>query len=111
MDIYVTSLPFKLKENELRAMFEEYGEVLSAKIIIDKRTRQSKGFGFVEMPNTMEARKAIQELNDAEVMGRKIVVAESVEKKEAKKKAKDTRDWYKNKKKKKPFISVHKLDD
>ena len=51
MDIYVGGLPFKMTEKELRSMFENYGEVESAKIIIDKITRQNKGFGFVTMPN------------------------------------------------------------
>ena len=77
MDIFVGSLPFKLKENELRELFEKYGEVSSAKIIIDKETRQNKGFGFVEMPNDSEALKAIDALNGSEVMGRAIKVNKS----------------------------------
>ena len=74
MDIFVGSLPFKLKEEQLKELFDAYGEVTSAKIIIDKMTRQNKGFGFVEMPNEEEARKAIANLNGSEVMERKIVV-------------------------------------
>lgn len=77
MDIYVGSLPFKLKEAELREIFEGYGEVASAKIIIDKITRQSKGFGFVEMPDDSQAKEAIAKLNGFEVMGRALVVNES----------------------------------
>jgi RNA recognition motif-containing protein len=77
MDIFVGSLPFKLDEGELRALFENLGEVTSVKIIIDKDTRQNKGFGFVEMPNESEAQKAIEELNGFEIMGRKIVVNEA----------------------------------
>lgn len=73
MDIFVGSLPFKLKEEELRAMFEAYGEVSSAKIIIDKISRQNKGFGFVEMPDEAQARQAIANINGSEVMGRTIV--------------------------------------
>jgi RNA recognition motif-containing protein len=73
MDIFVGSLPFKLKEDELKALFEAYGEVTSVKIIIDKITRQNKGFGFVEMPNEEQARKAIANINGSEVMGRTIV--------------------------------------
>ncbi len=73
MDIFVGSLPFKLKDSELLALFEAYGEVESAKIIIDKQTRQNKGFGFVVMPNDEEARQAIANLNGSEVMGRAIV--------------------------------------
>ena len=71
---------------------------------------QNKGYGFIEMPNIMEARKAISELNGFEIMERKIVVEESVTKNKTKKKSKDTRDWFKGKKKKN-IISVHKLDD
>jgi RNA recognition motif-containing protein len=77
MDIYVGSLPFKMKEAELREIFEKYGEVSSAKIIIDKMTRQSKGFGFVEMPDAAQAKDAISNLNGQEVMGRELVVNES----------------------------------
>ncbi|QRR01964.1 RNA recognition motif domain-containing protein [Dyadobacter sandarakinus] len=77
MDIFVGSLSFKLKESELREAFEKYGNVSSAKIIIDKITRQSKGFGFVEMPNEEEARMAISQLNGAEMYGRPLVVNES----------------------------------
>lgn len=82
MDIFVGSLSFKLKESELREAFEKFGKVSSAKIIIDKITRQSKGFGFVEMPDEGEAKLAISELNGAEMYGRPLVVNES-QKKEA----------------------------
>lgn len=82
MDIFVGSLSFKLKESELREAFEKFGTVSSAKIIIDKITRQSKGFGFVEMPDEEEARLAINNLNGAEMYGRPLVVNES-QKKEA----------------------------
>jgi RNA recognition motif-containing protein len=82
MNIYVGSLHFKMNEAELRQVFEEYGEVTSAKIIIDKYSGKSKGFGFVEMPNEAEAKKAIEELNGAEVSGRNIIVNESIERTE-----------------------------
>ncbi len=82
MNIFVGSLPFSLEENELREFFEEYGEVSSVKIISDKFTGRSKGFGFVEMPDDAQAQKAIDELNGAEVNGRTIVVNKSEEKKE-----------------------------
>ena len=68
-----------MNEAELKEAFEEYGEVTSAKIIIDKYSGKSKGFGFVEMPNEEEAKKAIEELNGAEVSGRTIIVNESIE--------------------------------
>jgi RNA recognition motif-containing protein len=73
MDIFVGSLPFKLKEEELKALFEAFGEVTSCKIIIDKITRQNKGFGFVEMPDDAQARQAIAKINGSEVMGRTII--------------------------------------
>jgi len=82
MNIFVGSLPFSLEENELREFFEEYGEVSSVKIISDKFTGRSKGFGFVEMPDDAQAQKAIDELNGAEVNGRTIVVNKSEEKKD-----------------------------
>ena len=81
MDIYVSSLPFKLKEAQLRETFEAYGEVTSATIIIDKITRQNKGFGFVEMPNEREAYQAIKALHGSEMDGRKIIVSQSQGKK------------------------------
>jgi RNA recognition motif-containing protein len=80
MNIFVGSLPFSLEEAELKGFFEEYGEVTSARIITDKFSGRSKGFGFIEMPIEEEAKKAIEELNGAEVDGRSIVVNESIEK-------------------------------
>jgi RNA recognition motif-containing protein len=79
MNIYVGSLNFKMQETELKELFEEFGEVSSAKIIFDKYSGKSKGFGFVEMPNDAEAKKAIEDLNGAEVGGRTIIVNESIE--------------------------------
>ncbi len=77
MNIYIGNLPFNLDEENLKEIFEEYGEVTSAKIIVDKFTGRGKGFGFVEMSDDEEATKAIQELNNAEVGGRNIKVNES----------------------------------
>jgi len=82
MNIYVGSLNFKMQETELKEIFEEYGEVTSARIITDKYSGRSKGFGFVEMPDEADAKRAIKELNGAEVGGRTIVVNESVERPE-----------------------------
>ncbi|MDO1446484.1 RNA-binding protein [Rhodocytophaga aerolata] len=84
MDIYVGSLPFKLKESQLRELFEQYGEVSSVTIVIDNITRQNKGFGFVEMPDVRQAQKAINELNGSEISGRTIIVSKSEGKKDAK---------------------------
>ncbi len=83
MNIFVGSLPFRLEETELRELFEEYGEVASAKIITDKFSGRSKGFGFVEMPNDEEAQRAIDGLNSTEVGGRSIVVNKSEERKDS----------------------------
>jgi RNA recognition motif-containing protein len=101
MDIFVGSLPFKLNENELREIFERFGEVVSVKIVINKATRQNKGYGFVSMQNGGEALKAIQELNGSEILGRKIIVSEAQDDKntqEAKTSSRDTRTWQKKKK-------------
>lgn len=77
MNIFVGSLPWSIEEADLRESFEAYGAVESVKIITDKFTGRSKGFGFVEMPNDEEGQKAIEELNGATVEGRAIVVNKS----------------------------------
>ena len=77
MNIFVGSLPFSVEEADLRGYFEEYGAVDSVKIISDKFTGRSKGFGFVEMPSDEEAQKAIDELNGGSIDGRTIVVNKS----------------------------------
>lgn len=77
MNIYVGNLPYTVVEEDLREIFEEYGEVASVKIINDKLTGRSKGFGFVEMDDDDEAKKAIEELNNADLSGRNIKVNES----------------------------------
>jgi len=82
MNIFVGSLPFKVEESELKEVFEEFGEVTSVKIITDRETGRSKGFGFIEMPDDEAAKKAIAEANGAELYGRTIVVNEAEEKKE-----------------------------
>lgn len=76
-NIFVSNLSFKLNNEDLQAAFEAYGEVSSAKIIMDKYTGRSRGFGFVEMPNDEEAEKAIAELNGADLDGKTISVAEA----------------------------------
>ncbi len=77
MNIYVGNLPFNIGDEDLKKIFEEYGEVVSAKIITDKFTGRGKGFGFVEMESDDDAKTAIEELNNAEVGGRNIKVNES----------------------------------
>ena len=74
MNIYVGNLNFNLKEDELKKIFEEYGEVSSIKIITDKYSGRSKGFGFIEMTNDNEAAEAIEQLNGKDVGGREIKV-------------------------------------
>jgi RNA recognition motif-containing protein len=74
MNIFVAKLSFDTQSDDLREVFEEFGEVSSATVITDKFTGKSKGFGFVEMPNDEEARNAINELNESELDGRTIVV-------------------------------------
>jgi RNA recognition motif-containing protein len=81
MNIFVGNLNYSITEDDIKEIFEEYGELTSVKLITDKFTGKSKGFGFVEMADADEAKKAIEELNGAEVEGRTIVVNESIEKK------------------------------
>jgi len=81
LNIYVGNLPYATTGQELNEIFSEYGEVASAKIIIDRETGRSKGFGFVEMGDT-EAAKAIEELHSAEFNGKQLTVNEAREKKE-----------------------------
>lgn len=75
MNIFVSSLSFKAKKEDLAQLFAPYGEVTSSRIILDKETRRSKGYGFVEMPNEEEGNAAIAALNGSEHMGRIINVA------------------------------------
>jgi RNA recognition motif-containing protein len=77
MNIYVGNLDFKVNENDLKEVFEEYGEVNSSKIITDKYSGRSKGFGFVEMENDDDAKKAIDKLNGATYESREMVVNEA----------------------------------
>jgi RNA recognition motif-containing protein len=81
MNIFVGSLPFQLEEADLRELFEAYGEVSTVKLISDRETGRSKGFGFVEMPDDENAQKAITGLNGADVKGRSIAVSQAEEKK------------------------------
>jgi RNA recognition motif-containing protein len=77
MNIYVGNLSWGLKDQDLANLFTPFGEVSSAKIIMDKFTQRSKGFGFVEMPNDDQAQAAISQLNGSEIDGRNLVVNES----------------------------------
>ena len=75
MNIYVSNLSFAVQDEDLRGYFAEYGEVTSAKVIMDKFTNKSRGFAFVEMSDDEAAKKAIQELDGASVDGRTIGVS------------------------------------
>ncbi|MCI1780101.1 MAG: RNA-binding protein [Bacteroidales bacterium] len=75
MNIFVSSLSFKARKEDLAALFEPFGEVTSARIILNKETHRSRGYGFVEMPDDEAAKKAIDALNGSEHMGRTINVA------------------------------------
>ncbi|HZH65493.1 MAG TPA: RNA-binding protein [Flavisolibacter sp.] len=77
MNIYVSNLGFNVQDEDLKEFFTPYGEVTSAKIINDRESGRSRGFGFVEMPDDAAAQKAIAELNDASVEGRTIKVMEA----------------------------------
>jgi RNA recognition motif-containing protein len=82
MNIYVSNLSFNVQDEDLREFFTEYGEVISAKVITDKFTGKSRGFGFVEMSDNDAAKKAIAELDNATVENRTIRVMEAKPKEE-----------------------------
>jgi RNA recognition motif-containing protein len=82
MNIYVSNLSFDVQDEALRDFFTPYGEVTSAKVINDKFSGRSKGFGFVEMSDEVAAKKAITELDQASVEGRTIKVMEAKPKEE-----------------------------
>jgi RNA recognition motif-containing protein len=83
MNIFVGSLPYDLSEAELKDIFEKFGEVSSVKIITDKISGRSKGFGFIEMPEDESAKKAMEDLNGSEIHGRPIVVNKAEERKDS----------------------------
>jgi RNA recognition motif-containing protein len=77
MDIYVGNLPYAATDPDLQELFEQYGKVTSARVILDRMSGRSKGFGFIEMPEQNEAQAAIDALNGSDMMGRAIRVNES----------------------------------
>ena len=77
LNIYVGNLPYSVDRDELRGIFEQYGEVSAARVVSDRETGRSKGFGFVEMPDDAQANAAIEALNGNEIGGRKAVVNEA----------------------------------
>lgn len=77
MDIYVGNLPYSIGDTELQQLFETHGSVTSSRVIVDRMSGRSKGFGFVEMPDKSEADNAIAALNGTDVDGRALRVNES----------------------------------
>ncbi|MBQ6353088.1 MAG: RNA-binding protein [Lentisphaeria bacterium] len=77
MNIYVGNLPYSIDRDQLREIFAAYGEVAAARIVNDRDTGRSKGFGFVEMADDAQARAAIEALNGSDIGGRKAVVNEA----------------------------------
>ena len=79
MKLFVTGLPYDLDDAELEEIFEKFGTIASAKVAIDRETGKSRGFGFVEMPNSSEAKEAIEHLNDISLGKKPLVVKEAEE--------------------------------
>lgn len=77
MNIYVANIPFKSTESDLKELFQQHCEVVSVRIVIDKLTNRSRGFGFVEMSETNAGKNAINELNGVDFEGKKLVVNEA----------------------------------
>ncbi|MFN3019896.1 RNA recognition motif domain-containing protein [Chryseobacterium sp. TY3] len=77
MNIFVSNINYATKEEQLLELFQNQGEVTSAKIIMDRETGRSKGFGFVEMPNDAEAKQAIEALNQQDFNGKTLNVSEA----------------------------------
>ena len=77
MNIFIAGLSYSINDNDLRDLFNEYGEISSAKVIMDKATGRSKGYGFVELEDNAAGQKAIEELNGAEYDGRTSSVSEA----------------------------------
>ena len=75
--MYVSNLGFHFKDEDLKALFAGFGEVSSAKVIMDRETGKSRGFGFVEMPDDMAAEKAMQQLEGSDIEGRAISVSKA----------------------------------
>lgn len=80
MKLFVAGLPYDLNDEELQQIFEAYGNVASAKVILDRETRKSRGFGFVEFPDDAEAEKAIKALDGGSLEGKQLTVKVAVDK-------------------------------
>lgn len=75
--LFVGSLPLSFNNEKLKQTFEKHGSVLTAKIMTDRTTRKSRGFGFVEMENTSDAYEAVKALNELKIEGKSIIVNET----------------------------------
>ena len=80
MNIFIAGLSYNISDSELGELFTEYGEVTSSKVVTDRETGRSKGYGFIEMADEEAGNKAIEELNGAEFEGRQMVVKEALPK-------------------------------
>ena len=80
MNMYVSNLSFHTTDEDLKALFSQFGEVSSAKVIMDRETNRSRGFGFVEMPSDSEAKAAMSALNNKDIEGRALSVSVAREK-------------------------------
>lgn len=80
MNMYISNLGFHVSESDLRNLFEPFGEVSSAKVIMDRDTGRSRGFGFVDMPSNTSAAEAMNKLNGKEVEGRSLSISQAREK-------------------------------
>ncbi|MDR2473723.1 MAG: RNA-binding protein [Tannerella sp.] len=81
MNLYFRNLNYRVREDDLKSLLEPYGEVENVKIVKDRDTGRSRGFGFAEMPDDNAARQAIEELNEKEFQGRQLVVNEALPRK------------------------------
>jgi RNA recognition motif-containing protein len=81
MNIYVGNLAYRVREDDLKSVFEQFGSVSSARVITDRDSGRSKGYAFVDMPDDGEAQQAIRELNEKDLEGRRLIVKESIPRK------------------------------
>ena len=77
MNLYIGNLSYRIRERDLQHILEQYGEIVSLKIVKDRDTNRSKGFGFVEFANAEDAKKAIEGLNEKELEGRNLILKEA----------------------------------
>lgn len=91
--LYVGKLPYQTTDQDLADLFGQYGQILSATVIIDRATGRSKGFGFVELSNEQEGQAAMNALNNSVLQGRNIIVSEAQERRDRDRRSGGRRDW------------------